>query len=78
MSVEIPLYQHASLSQTGNLISGCTIIGKDIVFQVGPDLCDPCIRTDLSFWILRTGVHGVPRDAYDPWWAPWNQGHWDH
>jgi hypothetical protein len=31
-SVEIPLYQHVSLSQTGNLVSGCTVIGKDIVF----------------------------------------------
>jgi hypothetical protein len=50
----------------GNLISGCTAIEKDIVFQVDLDLCDPCIRTDLSFWILRAGVHGVPRDAYDP------------
>jgi hypothetical protein len=49
-------------------------MGKDIIFQVGPDLCDPCIRTNLSFWILRVRVHGVPRDAYDLWCVLWNQG----
>jgi hypothetical protein len=47
--VEIPLHQCVSLSQMGNLVSGCTVIGKDIVFQVGLDLRDPCIRTNLSF-----------------------------
>jgi hypothetical protein len=45
----------------------------DVVLQVGSDLRDPCISTHLSFWILRIGVHGVPRDAYDNWRAPWNQ-----
>jgi hypothetical protein len=73
--VEIPLHQHVSLSQTGNWASGCTVIGKDIIFQVGLNLGDPCIRTNLSFWILRVGVHAVPRDTYDPWRALWNQGH---
>jgi hypothetical protein len=76
-SIEIPLYQRVSLSQMGNPISGCTIIGKDIVFQVGLNLHDPCIKTDLTLWILRVGVHEVPRDAYNPWWAPWNQGRRD-
>jgi hypothetical protein len=66
MLVEIPLYQRVSLSQMGNPISGCTIIGKDTVFQVGLDLPDPCIKTNLSFWILRARVNGVPHDAYDP------------
>jgi hypothetical protein len=44
---------------------------KDVVLQVSLDLHDPCIRTNLSFWILRIGMHGVSRDAYDPWRAPW-------
>jgi hypothetical protein len=73
MSIEIPFYQHLSLSQTGNPINGCTAIKKDVVLQVSPDLHDPCMRTDLSFWILRAGVHGVPHDAYDHWQTPWNQ-----
>jgi hypothetical protein len=78
MSLEIPFYPHVFLSQTGNPINECTIIGKDVVLQVSLDLCDPCIRTDLSFWILCTGVHGVPHDTYDPWRALWNQEHQDH
>jgi hypothetical protein len=32
----------------------------DVFFQVVPDLRDPCIETDLSIWILRARVHGVP------------------
>jgi hypothetical protein len=47
--VEILFYQHVSLNQMGNPISGSHVVGKDIVFQVGPDLRDPCIRTSLSF-----------------------------
>jgi hypothetical protein len=60
MSVEIPLYQHVPLSHTNDPFNGCIFIGKDIVFQVIPDVHGPCIRIDLSIWILRTGVHGVP------------------
>jgi hypothetical protein len=69
MLVEIPFYQRVSLSHTNDPLSGYMLIRKDIVFQVVPDLRDPCIRTGLSIWILRVGVHGVPRDAYDPWRA---------
>jgi hypothetical protein len=78
MLVEIPFYQRVSLSQTGNMINGSHVIGKDVIFQVGSDLRDLCIRTSLSFWILRAGIYRVSRDAYDPWWAPWYQDHRDH
>jgi hypothetical protein len=71
MPVEIPFYQRVSLSQMGNPISRSHVVGKDVVFQVGPDLYDPCIGPSLSFWILRAGMDGVSCDAYDPWWAPW-------
>jgi hypothetical protein len=49
-----------------DLLSGYMFIRKDVVFQVVPDLRDPCIGTGLSIWILQARVHGVPRDAYDP------------
>jgi hypothetical protein len=78
MPVEITFYQHLTLSLLNNPISECMVIGKDVVFQVSLDLRDPRSRTNLSFWILRAGVHGVPRDAYDPWRAPWNYDCWDH
>jgi hypothetical protein len=70
MSVDIPFYQCVSFSQIGNPINGSHVIGKNVIFQVGLDLRDPCIRTSLSFWILRAGMHGAFRDTYDPWRAP--------
>jgi hypothetical protein len=71
MPVEIPFYQRVSLSQTDNPISESHVVEKDVVFQVGPDLRDLCIGTSLSFWILCARMHGVSRDAYDTWQAPW-------
>jgi hypothetical protein len=32
----------------------------------------------MSFWILRSRLHGVSCDAYDPWRAPWNQDRRDY
>jgi hypothetical protein len=66
MPVEIPFYQRVFFSQMSNPISGSHVIGKDVVFQVGLDLRDSCIGTSLSFWILRVGMHGASRDAYNP------------
>jgi exosome complex RNA-binding protein Rrp42 (RNase PH superfamily) len=63
MPIEIPFYQRVSLSQMGNPISGSHVIRKDVVFQVGLDLRDLCIRIGLSFWILHAGMHRVSRDA---------------
>jgi hypothetical protein len=59
-------------------LSRYMFIRKDVVFQVVTDLHDPCIGTDMSIWILRVGVHGVPRDTYNPWRAPNKYGHWNH
>jgi hypothetical protein len=70
MPVEIPFYQHVSLSHMNDPFTGYMFIRNDVVLQVVPDVDDPCIGTGLSIWILRAGVHRVPRDAYDPWWAP--------
>jgi hypothetical protein len=66
MPVEFPFYRHVSLSHTTDAFSGYMFIRKDVVFQVVSDLRDPCIGIGLSIWILRTGVHGVPHDAYNP------------
>jgi hypothetical protein len=64
--VGIPFYQHVLFSHMNDPFSGCKFIRKDVIFQVVLDLSDPCIGTDQSIWILRTGVHGVPCDACDP------------
>jgi hypothetical protein len=58
-------------------LNGYMFIRKDVVFQVDLDLRDPCIRINLSIWILCVGVHNVHYDAYDPWWVPCEQGHQD-
>jgi hypothetical protein len=52
MSIKNPFYQHLSLSQMGNPISGRHVVWKDVVFHVGLDLCDPCIGT-------LGGLHGT-------------------
>jgi hypothetical protein len=71
MSVEILFYQWQSDQQMH-------YHWEDVVLQVSLDLHDSCIRSDLSFLILRVEVHGVLRDAYDHWRAPWNQDCLDH
>ena len=49
-AVEIPFYHRIAFSQSYYALSGHIIIMKDIVFQVVPDLRDPCIGSSLSRW----------------------------
>ena len=49
-AVEIPFYHRVALSQSYYALSGHIVIRKDIVFQVVPNLGDPCIGTPLSNW----------------------------
>ena len=44
-AVEIPFYHRVVFSQSYYVLSGRIVIRKDIVFQVVPDLGDPCIGT---------------------------------
>ena len=44
-AVEIPFYHHVAFSQSYYALSGHILIRKDVVFQVVPDLGDPCIGT---------------------------------
>jgi hypothetical protein len=55
-SVAIPFHQRVSFSQTDNPLFIVILLGKDIIIKVVPDLCDPCIRTNLSRLSLRTEV----------------------
>jgi hypothetical protein len=43
-AVEIPFYHRVSLSQLHYALSRCLVFRKEIVFQVVPNLEDPCIR----------------------------------
>jgi hypothetical protein len=66
-AVEIPIYHRVSLSQPHYALSGSTVFRKDIVFQIVPDLGDPCIGTFLSNWKWRSKVSWVLRSAHYPW-----------
>ena len=69
-AVEIPFYHRIAFSQSYYALSGHIVIRKDIVFQVVPDLRDPCIGTSLSRWKWRYEVSRVLNSAHNPWWAP--------
>jgi hypothetical protein len=45
--IEIPFYHCVSLSHPDYALSRCLVFGKEIIFQVVPDLQDPCIGTFL-------------------------------
>jgi hypothetical protein len=73
--VEIPFYKHVSFSQMDNPLNDFILLGKDIVFQVALDLCDPCIGTDLSRVTLRTEVWWRANREYGQWWSPYKWSH---
>jgi hypothetical protein len=69
-AVEIPFYHCVSLSHPDNALSRCLIFRKVIIFQVVPDLRDPCIGTFLRNWAWLPEVSGTLKGAHDPWRAP--------
>jgi len=69
-AVEIPFYHHVAFSQSYYALSGCIVIRKDIVFQVVPDLGDPCIGSSLSRWEWLYEVSRILNRAHNPGRAP--------
>ena len=47
-AVEIPFYHRVAFSQPDYALSGHIVIREDVIFQVVPDLGDPCIGSSLS------------------------------
>jgi hypothetical protein len=70
MVVEIPFYHRVSLSHPDYMLSRCLVFRKEIIFQVVPDLRDPCIGTFLRVWAWLPKVFGTLERAHDPWRAP--------
>ena len=64
-AVEIPFYHRVAFSQSYYALSGHIVIRKDIVFQVIPDLGDPCIETSLSRWEWLYDVSRVLNSAHN-------------
>ena len=69
-AVEIPFYHHVAFIQSYYALSGHIVIRKDIVFQVVPDLRDPCIGTPLSRWEWLYEVSRILNRAHNPGQAP--------
>ena len=65
-AVEIPFYHCVAFSQSHYALSGHIVIREDVVFQVAPDLGDPCIGTSLSNWGWPYEVSGILGSAHDP------------
>ena len=57
-AVEIPFYHRVAFSQSPYALSGHMFFRKDSVFQVVPDLGDPCIGTPLSDGMWRCVIAG--------------------
>ena len=69
-AVETPFYHRVVFSQSYYALSGRIVIRKDIVFQVVPDLGDPCIGTSLRRWEWRYEVSRVLNSSHNPGRAP--------
>ena len=65
MVVEIPFYHRIAFSQSYYVLSGHIVNRKEIVFQVVPDLGDPCIGTLLSNWVWNYEVFGILNSAHN-------------
>jgi 3-polyprenyl-4-hydroxybenzoate decarboxylase len=69
-AVESPFYHCVSLSHPDYTLSRCLVFRKVVIFQVVPNLRDPCIRTFLRIWAWLPEVFGTLEGAHDPWRAP--------
>ena len=69
-AVEIPFYHRIAFSQSDYALSGHIIFREDVVFQVAPDLGDPCFETSLSRWGWLYEVSRILNRAHNPERAP--------
>jgi hypothetical protein len=69
-AVEIPVYHRVAFSQSYYALSGRIVIRKDIVFQLVPDLGDPCIESSLSRWEWLYEVSRILNRAHNSGRAP--------
>jgi hypothetical protein len=65
-AVEIPFYHRVPLCHPDYTLSRCLVFRKEIIFQVVPDLRDPCIRTFLRTWVWLPEVFGALEGAHNP------------
>jgi hypothetical protein len=76
--VEIPFYHSVSLSQSHYALSGYMVFRKVVVFQVVPDLEDPCIGTLPRVWMQLLKIFENLEGAHNPWRTPRMEHRRDH
>ena len=69
-AVEIPFYYRVAFSQPDYALSGHIVIREDVIFQVAPDLGDPCIGSFLTRWEWLYEVTRILNRPHSPGWAP--------
>jgi hypothetical protein len=69
-AVEILFYHCVPLSHPDYALSRCLVFRKKIIFQVVPNLGDPCIGIFLSNWARLSEVFRTLEGTHDPWRAP--------
>ena len=69
-AVEIPFYHRVAFSQSDYALSGHIVIREDVIFEVVPDLGDPCIGSSLSRWGWLYEVTRILNRAHSPGRAP--------
>ena len=77
-AVEIPFYHSVAFIQSYYALSGHIVIREDIIFQVVPDLGDPCIGSSLSWWGWLYEVTRILDRAHSPDRAPYVECCRDH
>ena len=76
-AVKIPFYHRIAFGQSYYALSGHIVIREDIVFQVVPDLRDPCIGSSLSRWGWLYEVSRILDRAHNSGRAPQVERHRD-
>src|SRR6185437_5382029 len=77
-AVEIPFYHRVAFSQSDYALSRHIVIREDVMFQVVPDLGDPCIGSSLSWWGRLYEVTRILDRAHSPDRAPYVECCRDH
>ena len=69
-AVEIPFYHRVAFSQSDYALSRDIVVREDVIFQVVPDLGDPCIGSSQSRWGWLCEVTRFLNRAHSPGRAP--------
>jgi hypothetical protein len=68
-AIEIPFYHRVLLSHPDYALCSHLVFRKEIIFQIVPDLRDPCFGTFPRNWAQLPEVFGTLEGTHNPWRA---------